>query len=134
MKMKNLLGLFLLFSFNVLPLISYCTDWPMWRSDYNRSGYTPEQLSAQLYLQWEVQYSPRIPVWDDPLNQDLMPFDRVFEPVVAGNKLFVGFNDQDKVVALDLATGKELWTFYADGPVRLPLAISSNRVYFTGDD
>jgi len=109
-------------------------DWPMWRHDYNRSGSTPEQLPEMLYLQWQVKYPARTPVWDDPLNQNLMQFDRIFEPVVAGNKVFIGFNDQDKVVALDINTGAELWHFYADGPVRLPLAINKGKIYFTGDD
>lgn len=109
-------------------------DWPVWRYDHNRSAVTPEQLSAQLYPQWQVEYSPRIPVWDDPLNQDMMQFDRIFEPIVAGGRIFLGFNDQDKVVALDINTGKELWHFYADGPVRLPMAANKGRIYFTGDD
>jgi len=109
-------------------------DWPMWRYDYNRSASTPEQLADQLYLQWQVEYSTRKPVWEDPLNQNLMQFDRIFEPVVADNKIFIGFNDQDKVVALDLTSGAELWHFYTDGPVRLPLAINKDKIYFTGDD
>ena len=122
------------FFFIMLPVIGLAHDWPMWRCDYHRSASTPEQLASELYLQWQVNYSPRIPVWDDPLNQNLMKFDRIFEPVVAGNKLFVGFNDQDKVVALDLDSGKEIWHFYADGPVRLPLAVNNDKIYFTGDD
>jgi len=61
---------------------------------------TPEQLAPDLFLQWTVSYSPRVPVWDDPLNQNLMQFDRIFEPIVAENKIFIGFNDQDKVAAL----------------------------------
>ena len=109
-------------------------DWPMWRYNHERSASTPEQLAEKLYLQWQVQYSPRIPVWDDPLNQNLMQFDRVFEPIVVGNKMFLGFNDQDKVIALDLNTGKELWHYYADGPVRLPLASANGKIYFTSDD
>ncbi len=109
-------------------------DWPMWRYNHERSASTPEQLADKLYLQWQVQYSPRIPVWDDPLNQNLMQFDRIFEPIVAGNKMFLGFNDQDKVVALDLNSGKELWHYYADGPVRLPLAEAKGKLYFTSDD
>jgi outer membrane protein assembly factor BamB len=109
-------------------------DWPMWRYDYHRSASTPEQLADTLYLQWQVKYPARTPVWDDPLNRDLMQFDRIFEPVVADNKIFIGFNDQDKVVALDINTGKELWNFYADGPVRLPLAVNKGKIYFTGDD
>ncbi len=109
-------------------------DWPMWRYDAGRTASTPEQLADTLYLQWQVSYGARAPVWDDPLNQNLMQFDRIFEPVVAGNTLFIGFNDQDKVVALDLQTGKERWHFYADGPVRLPLATYDHRLFFTGDD
>ena len=109
-------------------------DWPMWRFDHNRSAATPEQLADKLYLQWQIQFTPRISVWDDPLNQNLMQFDRVFEPIVADNKIFMGFNDQDKVIALDINSGKELWHFFADGPVRLPLASNNGKIYFTGDD
>ena len=63
-----------------------------------------------------------------------MQFDRIFEPVVAGNKIYIGFNDQDKVVALDINSGIEAWHYYADGPVRLPLAENNGKLYFTGDD
>ncbi len=105
-------------------------DWPMWRYDHGRSASTPEQLADNLYLQWQVKYSPRNPVWDDPLNQNLMQFDRVFEPIVADNKIFLGFNDQDKVIALDINSGEELWHYYADGPVRLPLAANNGNIIF----
>jgi len=109
-------------------------NWSVWRFDHGRSAASPEQLSDSLYLQWQLKYSARIPVWDDPLNQNLMQFDRVFEPIVADNKIFLGFNDQDKVVALDINSGKELWHFYADGPVRMPLAANNGLIYFTSDD
>lgn len=109
-------------------------DWPMWRYDYNRSASTPENLADSLFLQWEIRFSPREPVWDDPLNQNLMQFDRIFEPIVTQNKIIIGFNDQDKVVALDLNTGQELWHYYADGPVRLPLVSNKGKIYFTSDD
>lgn len=103
----------------------------MWRYDCNP---TPEQLAEQLHLQWQVKYSPRNPVWDDPPRRNLMKFNRLFEPLVADNKLFIGFNDQDKEVALDINTGEEIWHFYTDGPVRLPMVINKNKIYFTGDD
>jgi outer membrane protein assembly factor BamB len=106
----------------------------MWRYDHGRSASTAEQLADNLYLQWQVKYAARIPVWDDPLNQNLMQFDRIFEPVVADNKIFLGFNDQDKVIALDINSGRELWHFYTDGPVRLPLAANNGNIYFTSDD
>ena len=73
-------------------------------------------------------------VWDDPLNQDLMPYDRAFEPVVMGKTMFLGFNDCDKVVALHTDSGEEKWCFYTDGPIRLPLALWNGKVFFTSDD
>ena len=128
------LYIILLLFFLSVSLQAQFHDWPMWRFDHNRSASTPEQLADKLFLQWQVKYSPRTPVWDDPLNQNLMQFDRIFEPIVACNKIFFGFNDQDKVIALDLQSGKELWHYYADGPVRLPLAANNGKIYFTGDD
>jgi len=114
------------------PIFAY--DWPMWRYDAERTASSPEQLPAELYLQWTRHYSPREMVWDDPLNHDLMQYDKVFEPIVIGNTLYIGFNDQDKVVAINTNTGKEIWTYYADGPVRLPMAYYNNKIYFTSDD
>ncbi len=112
----------------------YSADWPMWRNNAYRTGAGSDQLPDNLELQWQRSYSPRETVWDDPLNQDLMPYDRVFEPVVKDGNLYLGFNDTDKLVCIDCKTGKEKWAFYTDGPVRLPAACYKNNVYVTSDD
>jgi len=130
--MRSLIFVFLLL--NSILSFAQQHDWPMWRYDAGRTASTPEQLDDKLYLQWQVKYSARNPVWDDPLNQNLMQFDRIFEPIVAEGKIYIGFNDQDKVLALDINTGKEVWHYYADGPVRLPLAANNGKIYFTSDD
>jgi len=114
--------------------LAAASDWPMWRYDGAHTAASPHELPTQLHLQWVREYSPRVPVWDDPLNQDLMPYDRIFEPVVADGRMFVAFNDSDKVVALDVQSGKELWRFYADGPVRFSPAVWRDGVYFVSDD
>lgn len=66
------------------------SDWPMWRYDAARSASSPSDLPKTLQLLWINQYPARIQVWDDPLNQDLMPYDRVFEPVVSVKLCFWG--------------------------------------------
>ena len=111
-------------------------DWPMWRHNPGRTAASPENLAApeELSLAWERAYSPREMVWDDPLNHDLMRFDRIFEPIVHQGIMVIGFNDRDKVVGLDTETGSVTWTFYTDGPVRLAPAAWKGRVYFTSDD
>ena len=110
------------------------SDWPTWRYDASRSASSPAGLPAELHLQWDHQYTARERVWNDPLNWDLMRYDKVFEPIVVGNTMFLGFSDSDKIVALDTKTGEEKWRFYTDGPVRLPPAVSNKMLYATSDD
>ncbi len=121
---------------SVLLLVSECLpeDWPMWRYDAGRTAASSEELSDNLHMHWVQHFTARIPVWDDPLNNDLMQYDRVFEPVILDTILFVGFNDCDKVAAFDLRTGRQKWEFFTDAPVRLPLAGWKNKIYFTSDD
>ncbi len=109
-------------------------DWPMWRHDANRSAASPDGIPESLNLQWEVQYTPRTLAWDDPLNQDMMHYDRVFEPIVVGKLMLVAFNDSDKLIALDTDTGLQQWTFYVNGPIRFPAAAAEGKVYFSSDD
>jgi outer membrane protein assembly factor BamB len=109
-------------------------DWPMWRCDAQRTAASGEQLSTDMRLLWTREYGARQQVWDDPLNNDLMTYDRIFEPIVMDGRMFVGFNDQDKLTALDAETGKELWSFFTEGPVRVPPAGVNGRVYFCSDD
>ncbi len=109
-------------------------DWPMWRYDAGRTAATPNSVPENLRLLWQVEYGQRQQAWDDPLNLDLMTYDRTFEPIVLDGRMFMGFNDRDKLLALDARTGKELWSFYSEGPVRMPPVGFQGRVYFVSDD
>ena len=66
----------------------------MWRHDAGRTASSPEELPSELHPQWIRQYSQREPVWDDALNQDLMPLDRVFVADRAGRYPVHGFQRQ----------------------------------------
>ncbi|KAF5415198.1 MAG: Outer membrane protein assembly factor BamB [Candidatus Methanogaster sp.] len=112
----------------------YASDWPTWRYDVHRSASSPEGLPAELNLQWVHQYTARGRVWNDPLNWDVMRYDKNFEPIVVGNTMFLAFSDSDKIVALDTETGEEKWRFYTGGPVRLPPAVWNETLYATSDD
>ena len=109
-------------------------DWPMWRGDAMRSATSQESLGKALRIEHVIKGTPRKQTWEDPLNADVMTYDRVLEPIILGDQLFVGFNDSDKVVSYDLKSGKVNWTYFADGPVRLPLAAADGAVYFSSDD
>lgn len=118
----------------VVGTAGYADDWPMWRCDAQRSAASNETLPTGMTLQWTREYGARKQAWDDPLNHDLMTYDRIFEPIATGGRLFVGFNDQDKVTALNAETGEEIWSFYTEAPVRVPPAAFNGRVYFCSDD
>ena len=106
----------------------------MWRYDANRSAATPHKLSDKLHLLWVRDYPQLTQAWENPLNRDLMQFDKVYEPVVQGKTMFVGSSASDRMVALDTETGKEKWSFYVGGPVRLPPVAYNGNVYFVSDD
>ncbi len=109
-------------------------DWPMWRCDAQRSAATSDSLPDDLRLAWSVKIGSPPRAWDDPLNLDLLAYDQVLEPIVVDGRLFVAFNDRDKLVAYDTANGSELWSFYTDAPIRLPPVGYEGRVYFCSDD
>lgn len=127
--------LFVSLSLSVMSLTTAAgSDWPMWRYDAGRTAASPHELPDRLELRWNHQGTPRTQAWDDPLNLDLMTYDRVFEPIVLQGRMFVGHSDRDKLTAIDVQTGKELWSFYTEAPVRLPPAGWQNRIYLTSDD
>ena len=106
-------------------------DWPMWRYDAARTAASPEELPAELHLQWVREYPPLKPAWPD---EPRMEFDVVYEPVVMGKTMYVGSARNDSLTAIDTDTGSELWRFYADGPVRFAPVAWQKKVYFVSDD
>ena len=62
-------------------------DWPTYRGDARRSGYTNETLPDELVFHWMFMAddAPQ-PAWSD--RDTRMPFDRVMHPVVADGRVF----------------------------------------------
>src|SRR5688500_12805698 len=83
-------------------------DWPQWRYDAQRSAASPDELAPQLTLHWVRQLPPLVPAWPD---QAKMQFDAAYEPIVAGQRLFIGSSHNNSVTAYDTRSGKELWTY-----------------------
>jgi len=105
-------------------------DWPMWRLDAGRTAESPEILPAELHLRWARDLGALKPAFANPRLQ----FDRSHEPVVLGERLFVGSSRNDCLLALDTDSGRELWRFYAAGPIRVAPVAWSDRVCFGADD
>ena len=106
-------------------------DWPQWRYDAQRSAASPDNLPETMTLHWARELPPLVPAWPD---QPKMQFDAAYEPIVAGQRLIVGSSRDDSVTAYDARSGRELWTFYADGPIRFAPLAWEERIYFVSDD
>ncbi|MBD3183947.1 PQQ-binding-like beta-propeller repeat protein [Candidatus Poribacteria bacterium] len=132
--MKSFLLAFIVFSLFILNTLCIADDWPMWRYDTNRSAASPQELPEELHLQWVREYPASVQAWENPLNRDLMQFDRVNEPIVMGKTMFMGSSANDRFVAINTDTGEEKWSYCASGPVRFPAVAHNNRVYFVSDD
>lgn len=106
-------------------------DWPMWRGNAAHSGVTARPLAGRLQLQWTRELPPLRPGWPD---QPRVQLDAIYEPIVLGRALVVPSPLEDGVTAYDTRSGKELWTFFSDGPVRYAPVGWENRIYFSSDD
>jgi len=129
----------------VNPEPAWADDWPTFMHDRHRSGVTAEYLELPLGKSWvfKVAHRPQ-PAWPGPAKQDYwhrtfnlrstVAYDRVFHVVGAGDTIFFGSSADDKVYALDARTGRQRWTFFTEGPVRLAPFVSGNKVYVGSDD
>ncbi|MBI5396544.1 MAG: PQQ-binding-like beta-propeller repeat protein [Verrucomicrobia bacterium] len=107
------------------------SDWPMWRHDSGRTAATSHELPAAPRLLWKRELPRPAPTFPNDLR---LGFDRSYEPVAAGKRMFVPSMVTDSVTALDTGTGRELWRCFADGPVRFAPAVWKDRVCFVSDD
>ncbi len=93
------------------------TDWPTFRYNNERTGYTPAAMKPALDLAWEK-----------PLGGKLSAM------VVANGRAYVARIDEHTVLALDAESGDELWSYTTGGRVDSPPTIDRGRVFFGSAD
>ena len=106
-------------------------DWPQWRYDAARSGYTPHPLPNELSLQWTRDLPKPVPAWP---TMPRCQFDATCEPVVAEGLLVVGSTNDGSVSAYRTDSGAQVWRVYTEGPVRFAPAVAGFRVFAGSDD
>ena len=112
---------------------AWAADWPMWRCDAGRTGRSSEPLAGTLHLQWVRHDAPLQPAfWQT--RQERVQFDAGYEPVVAGQTMFICSSRNDSVTALSTQTGQLLWRFFAEGPLRFAPAVWEGKVFCASDD
>lgn len=92
-------------------------DWPTFRHDASRSGFTKATVSADVKPSWATELKGRLS-----------------SLVAVGDKVFVAKIDEHAVVALDANSGRQLWTFTTGGRVNSPPTIYQGRALFGSAD
>jgi len=111
---------------------SFAADWPTYRGDAARSGYTADTIPNELRQRWEFRLpsAPR-PAWP---TSERMEFDLAFQPIIVGDLVLFGSSADDQVYALDAMTGRIRWRFFTGGPVRFAPTAWQDRVFVVSDD
>ncbi len=119
-------------------------DWPMWRYDAARRAKADMNIPEKLRLIWTRQMEEPKRCWPfqyedyytsgNPDQIGKLSFDISYEPVVGEGILFVPSMVSDRLTAYSADNGKELWRYYAGGPVRFAPVYNSGKVYFISDD
>lgn len=119
-------------AFSVTVPIASASDWSTWRADSSRSGYTPDQLPAELRLRWSWHpMHPPSPAWP---RDDRMGFDRAHHVVISQGLVCFGSSADGRVTALDAASGAFKWSFFTGGPVRFAPTVWKDRLFVVSDD
>lgn len=92
-------------------------EWPTYRHDPARSGFTRASLPLNLKRAWQAELGGRLTA-----------------VTVAGGRLFVASVETHTVYALDAITGKVLWSYMAGGRIDSPPTIYKGRVLFGSAD
>lgn len=123
--------------------LSHAADWPTFRNGPARQGSTSEVVHPEEQPRWvyRAAAAPRMAwssgagrIMENHLIGDLTKYDDAIHPVVVDNRVFFGSSVDHHLHCLDLKTGAQLWTFAADGPIRLAPTVDQGRVYFGADD
>jgi outer membrane protein assembly factor BamB len=107
-------------------------DWPTFRGDAARSGYTTDELPKELSLRWSLRplHAPQ-PAWP---RSSRIQFDRALQVVIGDGRVYFGSSADGKVYCLDATTGREVWSIFTAAPVRFAPALWSDRVLVASDD
>ncbi|REJ73975.1 MAG: hypothetical protein DWQ29_18175, partial [Planctomycetota bacterium] len=106
-------------------------DWPTWRYDVSRGAATPVELTSNLELAWVRELPQLNPAWEEDPR---LHFDGGYEPIVAGNTMYVASSRNDSLMAIDVVTGEEKWKYHAGGPIRFAPLAWENVLFFGADD
>ncbi|MGI9456759.1 MAG: LamG-like jellyroll fold domain-containing protein [Aeoliella sp.] len=127
------------------PLLA-ATDWPTYQQNDQRNAFVESEVHPEsLSVDWHLG-SPQVPqpAWYGPAKWDayanlrdlhsMRNYDPVFHAIGAEGRVYYGSSVEQCVKCVDAASGELRWSFFTNGPVRVPPAYSDGKLYFGSDD
>jgi outer membrane protein assembly factor BamB len=118
-------------------------DWTTYLGGNDRAGATRANLSPSLHLNWvyRSQAKPEM-AWSGsrttPIEGHVMlprvTFDAAAQTIIADGRVYFGSTVDHRLHCLDETTGKSLWSFFTDGPIRLAPTYVDGKILFGSDD
>lgn len=109
-------------------------DWPMYRHGADRGASTPSACATKAAVIWKTKLADAIPEGRIGMSWKESQIDTLSAPVVAGGIMVVSDIHRHQVVALDAATGKELWRKAVGGRVNTPPTLYKGACLFGSAD
>ena len=110
---------------------SFAADWPTYRADAARSGYSADQLPQSLELRWVYRGSVPQPTWPSSAR---ITYDFADQPILVDGTVIVGSSADNSVTALNALNGHVQWKFLAGGPIRFAPTAWRDRLFVACDD
>jgi outer membrane protein assembly factor BamB len=107
-------------------------DWPCHRGDAFRSGSNPVDVPVALATRWTSDLGAGWPA--GPLGEEWKEYPyaagALTPPVVADGRVIVAEPHAHRVRAVDVETGRPLWSYTANGRVDTPPTAHEGRILF----
>lgn len=139
----NVLSL-LLVSACILFLPLTRADWPTHRANAGRTGLADTTLSVPLHTAWTVHLAPPRPAWSPPARRSYwqrlehlaarVADDHSFVPILSDRYVLAASSADDHIRCFDADSGRLIWRFATDGPVRYAPSVADGVVYAGSDD
>lgn len=118
-------------------------DWPTYLVNPSRTGAATESLKAPFKPGWSYT-PPSTPrrsftggtgrTIEGKVLRDRVRYDDAFHVAVVGDRIYFGSSADHKLYCRDAGTGKELWSTFTGGPIRLAPTVADGKVYVGSDD
>ncbi len=141
--MKNLAILFAIAFVSHGAHKTFAGPWNTYLAGNDRIGYTNDSISPNLQLQWTYQAPARpVKAWPGPRSTPIeghemrhrVDFDDAFQVAMANGRMYFGSSVDHRLYCVDAESGRQIWSFYTDGPIRLAPTLSRGKVYVGSDD